>query len=466
MRVRWAEVLEYARSFSELALVRGIDPSERVDVAASALSARRPRGKSLPRFGPIAAGEAIGGWRVELVALDRDVVRVLLAGADGSVVLALGPDAAPGPFDGPVVRGSYEKTRAPFASVEPAGRAIRDRIAGAGSDWQLWLREAETSSARLGTHTLPDAEAVDVRPDGKAYLRVTDACQERCTFCFFYDNPAIDNLLRDRDLDEVIARLDPNRVTQVILTGGEPTLHPRFAEYVAKLHARGLREIIVQTNGVRLAEPGALEALAPFADRLGLGFSLHAATAEVNDRVTCADKGYFPLKLEAIRRASELGFRSKITLVLSRHNLSELVPFVELCHALTAGSDSFAQVSLPSFEGRMRLFLDSYPRLGEIAIALPPALARARALGLRIALCHQCQVPPCVVPGDVQHLESLWFAATPAMWEHDRAYGPACERCAMRPWCSGVWSGYAHRFGTAELVPFAPGEVEPHPEGR
>jgi hypothetical protein len=31
----------------------------------------------------------------------------------------------------------------------------------------------------------------------------------------------------------------------------------------------------------------------------------------------------------------------------------------------------------------------------------------------------------------------------------------------MRSRCSGIWSGYAENFGTDELKPFAPEEVEP-----
>jgi MoaA/NifB/PqqE/SkfB family radical SAM enzyme len=469
-RVRWSEVLAYASQFAELDIVRAIDPSApsaRIDVPAGALRARRPRGRAVARFGPLDRGARLGDWRVDLVAVADDAVRVLLVRREEEpVVLALATAPGPsGPFDIPPVRITYERTAAPFASFEPAGRALRDLLAAAAAPGSIaeafprWARDAPPAPVR--TRALPDAETVDVRPDGKVYLRVTDACQERCLFCFFYDNPAVDNLVRDHDLDAVIGGLDPATVTQVVLTGGEPTLHPRFGDYLRALHGRGFRQIIVQTNGVRLAEPGALEALLPFADRLGLGFSLHAASAATNDALTTVAKGFFPLKLAAIRRAAALDLRTKITLVLSRHNLGELVAFVDLCHELTAGRGAFLQMSLPSFEGRMNLFVDTYPRLAEIAAALPPALRRARELGLPLALCHQCQVPPCIVPDDVQHLESLWFEHTPAMWEHDRAYGEACARCAMRPWCSGVWAGYAARFGTAELRPFAPEEVEP-----
>jgi MoaA/NifB/PqqE/SkfB family radical SAM enzyme len=302
-----------------------------------------------------------------------------------------------------------------------------------------------------------------VRADGKAYLRITDQCQERCSFCFFYDTPNVDNLVRHHDVAELVAALDPETIQQVVLTGGEPTLDPRLPHYLATLASRGFRSIILQTNGIKLGEPGMLEALLPFRERLGIGFALHSATERTNDALTHGPPGAFPRKLQAIRAALALGFRCKLTLVLSRTNLPELVAFMETCSELLGGSDAFVGLSLPAIEGRMRLFLDSYPRLAELAVALPPALRRARELDLLVAFCHQCQVPPCIIPDDAQHLESLWFTERPAMWDHDRAYGARCHGCAIREHCSGVWSRYAEHFGTGELVPLGAEEVDLSP---
>lgn len=470
-RIRWRDIESYARKFRELDLVRSIERRETTaDVPAERLRARRPRGRSISVFGPLTTGDAIaGGFRVESLTVDRDALAIVLARQHDEVVLvaSAGPGAQSGPFDVGALRLSYERSAVPVEQFRGAALAIRARLADGGADdaperFAGWLAaSADAAPAAVRTHRLPDASELEVRADGKLYLRISDLCQERCVFCFFYDAQSVDNLLRHNDLDDAIKRVDPAGIRQVVLTGGEPTLHPRLHEYVALLSERGFREIILQTNGIRLAEPGYLEALLPHRERLGIGFSLHAATEATNDAITTVDKGYFQPKLEAIRRSAALGFRVKITLVLSRLNLAELVPFVELCRELTKDSDAFLQFTVPSFEGRMDLFVHTYPRLVELGRALPPALARARELGLPVALCHVCQVPPCVLPDDAQHLESMWFCETPDMWTHDRAYAPRCGQCAVRARCSGVWQGYADRFGTDELSPLGVDEVEP-----
>ena len=473
--VPWAEILAYARSFPEFELIRLIrSEADIVHVPLGDLT-RRGRGRAVPRFGPLSVGDVLGGaWHVAALWLADDCLRVDARRSHELVTfgLTVEPDGRrSGPFDDAPLRVWYEDTPTPYADFRAVGEHLRDRVAAAAGRrfdeaWRDFRAELDAPSRPVAAHALDDSEELQIRADGKLYLRVTDACQERCVFCFFYDTKEVENLVRHHTLDDVIAAVDPTGIRQVVLTGGEPTLHPRLPEYVRMLVDRGFEQVILQTNGIRLAEPGYLEQLLPFRDHLGLGFSLHAASEETNDALTTVAKGYFARKLAAVERAAALGFGLKVLLVLNRHNLAELSDFVELAARINAGTDAVFQFSLPSFQGRMNLFLDTYPRLEELALALPPALRRARELGLRLAFCHQCQIPPCVLPDDLQHLESLWFQDSPRMWDaDDRVYGPGCDGCAMRPHCSGLWKGYADHFGTAALSPFAPDEVPSRVEG-
>ncbi|NOY92267.1 MAG: radical SAM protein [Deltaproteobacteria bacterium] len=463
-RIRWEEIRAYADRFEENDIIQAMDAGAQGELVPLAGAGKG----GLSTLGPLRVGEPIvRGWSVSALAITEGL-RVTLAKGDAHLLFDVGAPGSPGPdgpFEASPLRLSYGSTELSFDEVvKPIGEALASLLRAAlgedpASTWSSWRRQP------VSTRHLPDSEMLEIRPDGKVYLRITDACQERCKFCFFYQSDEVDNLLRHHDLRKAIEDLDVSTLQQVILTGGEPTLHPDFVEYIGVLHGKGFKQIILQTNGIRLAEDGVLESLLPYKDRLGIGFSLHSTSAESNDELTTVSHGFFDKKIAAIRKAIDMGFRSKITLVLSRHNLSELTSFIEMCADFGNADDIFLQFSLPSFEGRMSLFLDTYPRLSELSVSLPPALARARQLDVRVALCHQCQVPPCVIPEDVQHLESLWFCETPDMWSHqDRAYGPQCDDCSMRPWCSGVWSGYAEHFGTRELVAFAADEVAGPPK--
>ncbi|MBR57704.1 MAG: hypothetical protein CMH54_06550 [Myxococcales bacterium] len=479
-RVQWEPILNYARRFEEFDIVSAIrSDSTYQDVElGDETTPRQQMGQPIDALGPFRVGQTVeNDWSIQSLQLLEDRVRFIAENAGGdSITLALcGPDggASNGPWDVDQVRISYEPTELPFPSFDAVGRTVSDTLRqtanGKSADQCLaeWIQDANgNDSGVVRTHHLPDTDTVQIRPDGKVYLRITDSCQERCIFCFFYDTDEIDNLIRHHELDDVISRLDPKGLTQVILTGGEPTLHPKLPDYIGQLVDKGFSEIIIQTNGVKLIDEGYFERLMPYRDQIGLGFSLHATDEETNDKVTTVARGLYPKKLEAIRRSAELGFRMKIIFVMNRMNLSQMVGFIELIHELAGPADPYVQFSLPSFEGRMNLFLDQYPRLEELRTYLPPALRRGRELNMRVSLCHQCQVPPCVVPDDLPHLESLWVQESlDEMWDLNHAYGDQCSECAMRPWCPGVWSDYPKHFDLNALVPFKDHEIEPRPEG-
>ena len=55
----------------------------------------------------------------------------------------------------------------------------------------------------------------------------------------------------------------------VQLSGGEPTIHPRFFDILDAVKRRPIRHVMINTNGVRIAQdPAFVERLASYAPRL------------------------------------------------------------------------------------------------------------------------------------------------------------------------------------------------------
>lgn len=109
-------------------------------------------------------------------------------------------------------------------------------------------------------------------------VEITDHCNLRCPTCYAASGP---ERLTHRSLAEVRAMLDAviraeGEVDVVQLSGGEPTLHPQFFEILAEARARPIRHLMLNTNGIRLAQD------ADFAERLarevgaaGRGFEIY-----------------------------------------------------------------------------------------------------------------------------------------------------------------------------------------------
>lgn len=97
---------------------------------------------------------------------------------------------------------------------------------------------------------------------------VTQDCNLACPTCFVGCAPGDDRYARPADilrtLDTVLER-EGGRLDLVMLSGGEPTLHPEMASLLDEVLGREVTRVIVNTNGVRLARDD--ELLGVLADR-------------------------------------------------------------------------------------------------------------------------------------------------------------------------------------------------------
>ncbi len=85
----------------------------------------------------------------------------------------------------------------------------------------------------------------------KVNLTISAICNQACAYCFTADHLAGDapGFLPVDAFEARLDLLDRSGIDEARLLGGEPTLHPEFAELVARARARGKR-IVVFTNGL------------------------------------------------------------------------------------------------------------------------------------------------------------------------------------------------------------------------
>ena len=87
-------------------------------------------------------------------------------------------------------------------------------------------------------------------------VEVCDYCNLRCPVCYASSGPERqqfrDLKLIEKMLDAVVR--NEGRPDVVQLSGGEPTMHPDFFAIVEMAKARPIRHLMVNTNGVRIAQ--------------------------------------------------------------------------------------------------------------------------------------------------------------------------------------------------------------------
>jgi len=238
------------------------------------------------------------------------------------------------------------------------------------------------------------------------------------------------------------------------ISGGEPTLNARLAEYVAFGKRLGVREVELQTNATRLADRTLTRALVD-AGVDTFFVSLHAPVAEVSDAITEAP-GTFAKSVLGIDAIAETGRELRLNFVFCEQNrtlfpdhvrlVSSRWPNAELTISFVASSTDV----VPRDKALMPRYSDVLPFLGE-------GIRLARELGVRLTGYESmCGVPLCQVPDDI----SSYFSLAEIPEGYDRGEfikAEACRSCALERRCFGIRRGYAELHGTSELVPITSG---------
>jgi uncharacterized radical SAM superfamily Fe-S cluster-containing enzyme len=137
-------------------------------------------------------------------------------------------------------------------------------------------------------------------------LEITQACNLRCPTCYAdahgHDFMPVDEARRRLD---AFFRAQP-RLDVLMLSGGEPTIHPRFAEILGLALSYPIDRVLVNTNGLRLNQNEALVSLlSERRHRVELYFSFASFRSETHVRLYGRD--LVGEKQAAMDRAREAG---------------------------------------------------------------------------------------------------------------------------------------------------------------
>ena len=166
------------------------------------------------------------------------------------------------------------------------------------------------SSALSGACCCGPDEACDTDTGGPPtcvlLLEITQACNLRCPTCYAdaHGHDFMDVAEARRRLDAFF-REQP-RLDVLMLSGGEPTIHPNLKAIVELALSYPVGRILVNTNGLRLAQSGdTLNLLASHKERVELYLSFSSFRAEAHEHFY--GKDLRDIKTQALDRAQEAG---------------------------------------------------------------------------------------------------------------------------------------------------------------
>ena len=152
------------------------------------------------------------------------------------------------------------------------------------------------------------------------FFHILTACNLKCRYC--YINPAQHGteMLPLATIQAWLGIFSNNqRATNVILLGGEPTLHPDLARIVKIARDLKYKSITIDTNGYLFND--ILDKVTP-AEVDTFSFSLDGSSAETNDLIR--GPGSFDRCLKGMAAAKDRGFGVSLIYTVSAENIDDL----------------------------------------------------------------------------------------------------------------------------------------------
>ncbi len=164
-------------------------------------------------------------------------------------------------------------------------------------------------------------------------IEVTQRCNLTCPTCYAGSSPQRDEMLSVADftalLDDLLAK-GKGDADLVQLSGGEPTIHPQIFELIEIALDRGIKQVYVNTNGIKLARREFAERIADFGSRVSVYLQFDGFKRSTL-RVLRGREDLIETKLAALQHCEELGITTVPVMTLTPGvNDDELAAFLKL----------------------------------------------------------------------------------------------------------------------------------------
>lgn len=166
----------------------------------------------------------------------------------------------------------------------------------------------------------PDAAASAHTRKPIVVWNITRTCNLRCVHCYSDSMAArYPGELEWPEMQAVVRDLAAYEIPSLLLSGGEPLIHPRFFDLVDYATEHGLK-LTISTNGTLITPEKA--ALLKAAQVAYVGISLDGI-GEIHDQFR-GKEGAFKAAVQGFRNCHDVGQKTGLRLTLTRHTVSDI----------------------------------------------------------------------------------------------------------------------------------------------
>ncbi len=306
-----------------------------------------------------------------------------------------------------------------------------------------------------------------MEPDRQIEIQLGHMCNNRCVFCVSGQRTAMREAgpMPEGPTLEAIRRARKAGHTKITLLGGEPTLQPAFLRIVSETVSLGFEEIVLFTNGVKTARAAFVDAILATGGNFTWRISIQGATRDSHERTT-RKPGSFGRILKTLENLAARDQRITVNMCVVQSNHEDVGQFPSLLQPFGVQQlhlDMFRPLDAGTrTEEELR---ETVPRYSALVDPLRDMIAGFEP-GFDVNVGN---LPFCIAPDispwihhDGERTDTIAIDGDDRLsrpWNkylvkrRDKLHPASCERCVMRPRCSGIFETYADFHGVEELQP-------------
>lgn len=310
-------------------------------------------------------------------------------------------------------------------------------------------------------------QSAPMEPKTQVEIQLGHMCNNRCVFCVSGQETALGRA-RPLDREPILAEIRKAFVAghrKITLLGGEPTLQPAFLDVVRETVRLGFEEIVIFTNGVKMARAAFVEEILATGGRFTFRFSLQGATEEAHERTTRKD-GSFARLVQSMKHVHERGQKLTVNMCVVQSNYESVDVFPDLILPLGASQlhldmvrpldagvrteSEFSQMipqysaMVPALERMTRGFPQGFDvNIGNLPYCISPQLAPF--------IHHDGEKTMTIAVDGDKKLSKPWDKYL--VKRRDKSKPETCKQCVFDARCSGVFEKYREMYGDGEFIP-------------
>ena len=294
-------------------------------------------------------------------------------------------------------------------------------------------------------------------------VQVTRYCNERCVFCSvppLNDGPPLGELKRR------IEEMKKQGTTNLMLSGGEPTLNNYLEEIIVYAKSLGFNSISMQTNGIMLNNKNKIRDLYS-AGLSDIFVSFHSHIKEVYDKLTNTN-GNYNKALKALKLISESECKLGINITINSLNYQHLPELIEF---LLKNFNNIFSFSINYCDPLGNALKNTWivPKLSDVKPYLHESLNILKNSNKHFMVDF---VPLCFMEEFEEHCtekkvhnkeleEKVNFFGDENNFDgiqngdtHKKVKSDKCNLCKYNGECGGLNKRYVNLYGCDEIMPF------------